>query len=137
MSVRLWILKTSQPLVARFPGLYYRFALLAGWLSFQLRPKVRTNAVRNMLPLVGGDRGEAKRHALRALQNVAQYYVDLCTVPSRRMASFEQEHLELVNGERLAALDEAGPVVAISAHTGNAELAIQALTYRGVRSSLS
>ncbi len=31
----------------------------------------------------------------------------------------------------MQALEHAGPVVAISAHTGNAELAIQALTYRG------
>jgi len=131
VSVRLWVLRTSQPLVARFPGAYYRFAWFAGWLTFQLQPVVRRNAMRNLLPLTGGDRKAARRAALGALRNVSQYYVDLCTLPSRDMATFEARHIELVHGERLAALDEPGPVVAVSAHTGNAEMAIQALTYRG------
>ena len=47
------------------------------------------------------------------------------------MIRFEAERIALVNGQRLAVLDAEGPVVAVSAHMGNAELVIQALTYRG------
>lgn len=47
------------------------------------------------------------------------------------MESFEAEHLRVVHGERLEQLRAEGPVIVVSAHSGNAELAIQALTYRG------
>ena len=47
------------------------------------------------------------------------------------MERFEAEHLKVVHAERLDRLREEGPVIVVSAHSGNAELAIQALTYRG------
>jgi KDO2-lipid IV(A) lauroyltransferase len=84
-----------------------------------------------MLPLVDGDLRAAKSAAKESLRHVSQYYVDLCTLPQRNFATFESEHLELVNGERLQRLENEGPIVVVSSHTGNAELAIQALTYRG------
>src|SRR5690606_17726568 len=64
-------------------------------------------------------------------QNVARYFVDLASLPRRDMARFEAEHLEVFHAERLKALDEPGPVVIVSSHTGNAELAIQAIAARG------
>jgi len=131
MSARLWIFRAMQPFIARFPGLSYRLARIAGWCAYHGQPTLRRNVVRNMLPLVDGDLAEAKQAARRALQNVSQYWVDLCTVPARDMSTFEAEHLEVVNGDRLARLEEDGPVVVVSAHSGNAELAIQAFTYRG------
>jgi KDO2-lipid IV(A) lauroyltransferase len=57
--------------------------------------------------------------------------VDLCTLPYRDIATFDATNLDIVGAEKLEALKAAGPVVALSAHTGNAELAIQALTVRG------
>lgn len=84
-----------------------------------------------MLPLCDGDLPRAKREAVRACGHVAQYWVDLASLPRRDMARFEAERITLVNGERLAVLDTPGPVVAVSAHMGSAELVIQALTYRG------
>lgn len=131
VSIRLWVLRANQPLVARFPGAFYRFAWLAGWLSFHLQPRARRNVIRNMLAFTGGDRLAARRAALGVFRNIAQYYVDLCTLPSRDMQGIEAGHLELVRGDRLAELDHPGPIVIVSAHTGNAEMAIQALTYRG------
>lgn len=131
MSGRLWVLRVFQPFVARFPGPFYFIAPWVGWLAFQLRPEMRRKLVRNMLPLVGGDQRAAEAAALESSQNIARYFVDLCTIPERLMERFEADHLELVNGERLAALREPGPVIAMSAHSGNAELAIQALTFRG------
>ncbi len=84
-----------------------------------------------MLPLCDGDLPRAKREAVRACRFVAQYWVDLASLPRRKMEHFEAERITLINGHRLAVLDEAGPVVAVSAHMGNVELVIQALTYRG------
>ncbi len=131
MSPRLSILRAIQPVVARWPALFYPLAHGAGWLWFYLQPSVGRNTTNNMLPLVRNDRRAAKRAGRRALQRVAQYYVDMCTVPKRRMERFEGEHLRVVHGERLDLLREDGPVIVVSAHSGNAELAIQALTYRG------
>ncbi|MGE3077391.1 MAG: lysophospholipid acyltransferase family protein [Dehalococcoidia bacterium] len=131
MSPRLLILRAIQPVVAKWPSPFYPLAYGAGWLWFYLQPSVGRNVTRNMLPLVNGDRRAARRAGRNALQRVAQYYVDMCTVPARRMERFEAEHLQVVHGERLDALKDDGPVIVVSAHSGNAELAIQALTYRG------
>jgi KDO2-lipid IV(A) lauroyltransferase len=131
MSLKLWTMRVCQPLVGRFPGFFYHVADLVGAILFATRPGLRRKVIRNMEPFAEGDRGRAGRLGRRLVQNVAAYYVDLCSLPYRNMARFEAEHLELVNGERLAALEEPGPVVAVSAHTGNAEFAIQALTARG------
>jgi KDO2-lipid IV(A) lauroyltransferase len=84
-----------------------------------------------MLPLVDGDPARAQKAAKAASVNVGQYYVDLCTLPYRDIATFDATNLDIVGAEKLEALKAAGPVVALSAHTGNAELAIQALTVRG------
>jgi KDO2-lipid IV(A) lauroyltransferase len=131
MSFRYWVMRLMQPFVGRFPGVFYRVAWGLGWLAFRARPRMRRRLVRNMLPLVGGDRDEASKAALQASRNIARYFVDLCTIPERMMERFEADYLEVENGERLAVLREPGPVIAMSAHSGNAELAIQALTFRG------
>jgi KDO2-lipid IV(A) lauroyltransferase len=52
-------------------------------------------------------------------------------MPYRDMSAFERNHLHIDHPDRLRALEAEGPVVAVSAHTGNAELAVQALTWRG------
>ncbi|MGE3077015.1 MAG: lysophospholipid acyltransferase family protein [Dehalococcoidia bacterium] len=131
MSPRLVILRAIQPVVARWPAPFYPIAYGVGWAWFYAQPGVGRNATRNMLPLFNGDRIAAKRAGRKAMQRVAQYYVDMCTVPNRRMESFEADHLQVVHGERLEGLRAEGPVIVVSAHSGNAELAIQALTYRG------
>ncbi|MEO6396909.1 MAG: lysophospholipid acyltransferase family protein [Tepidiformaceae bacterium] len=123
--------RLARPLVGRFPQFFYRLSPLAGWLAYHLRPAVRRNVVRNMLPLCDGDLRLAKREARQACQHVAQYWVDLASLPRRKMGRFEAERITLVHGERLALLEAPGPVVAVSAHMGNVELVIQALTYRG------
>ena len=128
---KLRVARVLQPLVGRFPQFFYRLSPLAGWLAYHLRRGVRRNVVRNMLPLCDGDLPRAKREAIRACRYVAQYWVDLASLPRRKMERFEAERITLINGDRLAVLDEAGPVVAVSAHMGNVELVIQALTYRG------
>lgn len=131
MNTRFWIMRVCQLIAGRFPGPFYHVAARIARVTFRLRPGLRQKLIRNMEPFAGGDAPLAERLARRCLENVCRYYVDLCSLPHRRMETFEEDHLELVHGERLAALQDAGPVVAISAHTGNAELAIQALTYRG------
>jgi KDO2-lipid IV(A) lauroyltransferase len=131
MSAKLIMMRILRPGAARFPHLFYRLALVTGWVAWRVRPAMRRRVTRNLLPLCDGDIERARREGQRVFQYVAQYYVDLATVPRRRMARFEEEHLTILHGENLAALEQPGPVVAVSAHTGNAELAVQALMYRG------
>lgn len=129
--IKLLLMRLVRPIVGRFPGAFYFVASFIGWFAFRTRRGLRRKAVRNMLPLCDGDLARAKREALRATQRVAQYYVDLATMPERNTETFEAEHLSIEHPERLALLAQPGPVVVVSAHTGNAELAILALTWRG------
>jgi lauroyl/myristoyl acyltransferase len=130
VNARLTLLRLTQPVVGRWPRLFYPLARPVSAVLFRTRSKLRTNLVENMRPFAG-DQASATRLAARSLQNTVSYYIDLCSMPHRPMERFEQEHLEVMGGQRLQALGEPGPVIAVSAHTGNAELSIQALTYRG------
>jgi lauroyl/myristoyl acyltransferase len=129
--IKLWILRVCQPPVCRFPRFFYRVALVVGWAAWWAQPDVRRRVTRNLTPWCDGDRKRAHREGLRVSQNVAQYYVDILSVPGRTMATFERDHLNIIGAEHMATLEAPGPVVAVSAHTGNGELAVQALTYRG------
>lgn len=129
--IKLRMMRLLRPVVARFPTAFYRLALLVGLVAYHTRRGLRRNVVRNMLPLCDGDLSRAKKEAVQVFQQVAKYYVDLATLSRRDMALFEAEHLILIRPERGAVLEQPGPVVIVSAHTGNAELAIQALTRRG------
>jgi phosphatidylinositol dimannoside acyltransferase len=130
MSRLAWM-RLAQPLMARFPGVAYRLASAAGWLAWTFRRDLRRRVTRNLRPLCGGDRERARREGLQAVQNVARYFVDLASLPRRDMARFEAEHLEVFHAERLEMLNEPDPVIIVSAHCGNAELAIQAIGHRG------
>jgi KDO2-lipid IV(A) lauroyltransferase len=94
-------------------------------------PLERGRVLRNLVPLCEGDRRRARKEGVKVFQNVARYWVDLVSMPYRDMSSFERQHLHIDHADRLTALEAEGPVVAVSAHTGNAELAVQALTWRG------
>lgn len=128
---RLWLLRLLAPLLGRAPWLAYRIVGLVGALAWQTQPRRREVLVRNLLPFCDGDARRARREGKRACQNVARYWADLCTLPYRDLADFERRHMTIHNPERLAVLEQPGPLIAVSAHTGNSELAIQALTYRG------
>ena len=128
---RLWLLRALAPMAGRVPHFFYVLARPAGWLAWHLMPRERARVSRNMLPLCDGDRRRARKEGVKAAQNVARYWVDLASLPRRDMSRFEAEKMHIVHAERLAALAEPGPVVAVSAHTGSAELAVQALTWRG------
>ncbi|MCC7366520.1 MAG: lysophospholipid acyltransferase family protein [Dehalococcoidia bacterium] len=128
---RLWLLWLLAPPLGRAPWFGYRVASVVGWLAWQLRPGQRRILMKNLLPFCDGDRERARRESLRAFQNVARYWVDLCSLPYRDLTEVERDHLVIVDAERLAVLERPGPVIAVSAHTGNPEFAIQALTHRG------
>lgn len=128
---RLTLMRIAQPLIARFPGLAYRLASAAGWIAWHTQRDLRRRVIRNLRPVSGGDRERAGQDGLRSVQNVARYFVDLASLPRRNMGRFESEHLEVFHAERLKTLEEPGPIIIVSAHTGNAELAIQAIGARG------
>jgi KDO2-lipid IV(A) lauroyltransferase len=128
---KLVLLRLLAPLLGRATWFAYPLASVLGRVAWHTRPHTRRRIIRNLLPFCDGDRDRARREGLRAYQNVARYWVDLCSLPYRDLRTFERQHITIRHPERLAALEAPGPVVAISAHTGNAEFAIQALTYRG------
>src|SRR3990172_13273179 len=98
MQRLLW-LRLLAPVAGRLPGLFYRIAWAAGWAAWKTQGVRRRNLINNLLPLCDGNRARAESEGLQAYRNVAQYWVDLATVPRRRMADFEHDHLRLVGGE--------------------------------------
>ncbi len=124
-------MRAAYLLAGRWPGPFYGLAPIVARATWALRPGLRRRVIRNLLPVCDGDRVRARREGVRAVQHVLTYYLDMVTLPRREMARFEAEHLEIYHGERLELLRSNGAVLLVSAHTGNAELAIQALTYRG------
>ncbi len=131
MINRLWWMRATHPLASRYPGAFYRVASAAAAVAWVVRRDLRRNLVRNMLPLCDGDLAQAKRASKQAMKHAAQYYVGLASLSRRDISRFEESHLEIFHAERLEILAAQGPLVIVSAHTGNAELAIQVLTYRG------
>jgi KDO2-lipid IV(A) lauroyltransferase len=124
-------MQTLLPAVRRYPWAFYRIARLTGLGMWVLRKDIRENVTRNQLVLLDGDRKRARRQGWRVCTYVSQYYVDLAQVSRLNLATFERDHLEIVGVDHLRAIEEPGPVIALSAHMGNAEFAIQALTARG------
>ncbi len=128
---RYLLLRALAPLVGRLPGVFYPLAAAGAWLAWRVKPRARRSLLRNLLPFCDGDRALASAEARRAFLNIARYWVDVATLPHRDMANFERDHLTLVNGERLDVLKRPGPVLVVSAHAGNPELCLQAITFRG------
>lgn len=128
---KYYLLQVLAPILGRLPRIAYPFATLLGFVAWYTRPAIRGRIIRNLLPFCDGDAARAEQNGRRAYQNVARYWIDLCTLAYRDMTNFEREHLAIEYPERLQRLETPGPVVAVSAHTGNPELVIQALTYRG------
>lgn len=130
--IKLVLLQLLAPVLGRAPWFAYPVAGLVGRIAWYTQRRSRERLIRNLLPFCDGDMERARREGLRAYQNVARYWVDLCTLPYRDMTGFERRHIRIMQPERVEALLQAeGPVVAVSAHMGNPELVIQALTYRG------
>ncbi|MDZ7728195.1 MAG: hypothetical protein U5Q44_08350 [Dehalococcoidia bacterium] len=115
----------------RWPRVSYMLAWVAGWAAYAFRPGARGRAKRNLLPACDGDRKRAAREARKTFQNVAAYYVDMAALPTRDVSRIEAQDLEIVNAEYLEALWKPGPLIGVSAHMGNPEIAVQALTPRG------
>ncbi|MBI2767842.1 MAG: lysophospholipid acyltransferase family protein [Chloroflexi bacterium] len=130
MSRRFWLVVIA-PVVGRLPSLFYPVASLAGRFAWRTRGRERRRLIRNLLPFCDGDAARANYHGRRAYENVGRYWVDLCTIPHRDLSTFEAGHVRIVNPDWLRTLDQPGPVIAVSAHTGNPELVVQALTHRG------
>ncbi|MFN0095864.1 MAG: lysophospholipid acyltransferase family protein [Dehalococcoidia bacterium] len=131
MSSKRRFLQYWAPVGGRCLRVSYPVATAVGWLAWQTQPRLRRMLVRNALPFCGGDLRRAKAAAKAAYKNVARYWVDLASTPHRDFTRFEQEHLTLVGSEHLAPLAAPGPVMIVSAHLGNPELCLQALTARG------
>jgi len=129
--LKLLALLTAGRLLGRFPGAGYWLAGGVGRVAWHLDRQTRRRVIRNLLPATRGDRDAARRASLTVFQNVARYYVDICSLPRRDLKAFEQERLTLTGEEHLGVLDQPVPIVIVSAHTGNPELAVQALLVRG------
>ena len=124
-------MRVLAPVIGRMPWLFYPVATAAGSAAWYVSPSNRRHLLRNVVPFCDGDHERAITAARRAYRNIARYWVDVATLPHRDMANFTASNLTIVNGDRLAVIDRPGPVIVVSAHMGNAELALQALTFRG------
>lgn len=124
-------MRVLAPVMGRVPWLFYPVATVLGTLAWYVSPANRRRLLRNVVPFCDGDHERTVASSRRAYRNIARYWVDVATLPHRDMANFTAGNLTIVNGERLAVIDRPGPVIVVSAHMGNAELALQALTFRG------
>ncbi len=131
MPDKLGWLRLTAPILGRYPALSYPLAAIVGAIGWQVRRDTRGMIVRNMLPFCGGNVAAAKREARLTYRNLARYWADLFSLPYRDLASLERDHLSIVHPEHLAPLAAPGPVMIVSAHMGNPELCLQALTARG------
>jgi len=130
-TLTLAALKVAAPVVGRLPRPAYALARGAGWIAWRLRAGTRTRVEGNLLPACGGDHEQARGASRTVFQNVASYYVDLATLPYREDSGFEEEHLLVEGEEHVPSLFEPGPVIIVSGHTGNPELALVAVAQRG------
>ncbi len=130
MSRFRW-LSTIRPVVTRYPWLFYRVSTLTGLGMWLWKREIRENVRRNQSVLLGRGATWSWRQGWQVCTYVSQYYVDLSQVARLNLETFEEEHLEMVGQDNLRALEKPGPVLVVSAHMGNAEFAIQALTARG------
>jgi len=128
---RLRWLSMLRPVVARYPWAFYRASTLTGLGMWLLTREFRENVRRNQTVLLGADGKWSWRQGWQVCTYVSQYYVDLAQVAQLNLATFEAEHLEITGHGYLRAIEQPGPVLVVSAHMGNAEFAIQALTGRG------
>ncbi len=128
-DARTLAFKFAGPVVGRVLPAAYPAAELAGAAAWWLRPRMRRAVIRNMR-FAGVPASQARTASRRAVMCAASYWVDAASMPYRDMTSFEAAHLRMLGAEHLSTFAEPGPVIIASAHTGNAELAIQALLAR-------
>lgn len=129
---KLFLLRLGVPLAGRFPGLFYRLAGLTGRAAWYVMPRTRKRVIGNLLPFCEGSEQRARQSSKEVFRHIARYYVDLATMPRRDLESFGRDYIRLVHGERGTKLiEQPGPIVVLSAHSGNPELAVQAFTYHG------
>lgn len=128
-DIRTLALRLAGPIAGRALPLAYPLAEAAGLVAWQLRPGMRRAVIRNMR-FAGQPPSRARDASRKAVRRAACYWVDAASMPYRDMTRFEEKHLRIWGSEHLAVFREPGPVIIASAHTGNAELAIQALLAR-------
>lgn len=129
--IRLWILKLAAPIAARFPGAFYVLAEWVGALWWYVMRGLRRRIYANQLVISEGDEARARDATKRALVNLCKYYVDLATIRRQDLDTFEARHVTFSNPERLEVLQANVPLIALSAHMGNAELGVKMLLGRG------
>lgn len=128
-DLRTLAMRYAGPVAGRARPLAYPLAELAGVAAWQLRPALRRAVIRNMR-FAGVPASGARAASRSVVRRAGCYWVDAASMPYRDMSTFEARHIRLSGAEYLATFQEPGPVIIASAHTGNAELAIQALLAR-------
>lgn len=128
--LQLWALQAAGPVAGRFPRFVYPVARVAGRATSYVRPRTY-NKVKANLRLAGAPEKTVAADARRVFERVACYWVDAMSMPYRNLARLERDHLRIVDAQFLQPLLEPGPVLIASAHTGNAEFALHAVSNRG------
>ena len=118
-------------MAALTPGFAYWLADVAAWLAWRYRHGHRRAVRRNLLPALDGDRDATRDASLEVFKNVGRYYVDMATMKYRDLDELNTQELEIVGEERLDQFRAADRAMIVSAHIGNPEVAVQALSRRG------
>lgn len=113
------------------PGVVRKVALTIANAAWRFDARAYERVARNLLPFVDGDAARAKRLSRQVFRSVAHYYVDLLSLPRLDLARFDTENVVIENQDYLETVLAPGPVIVVSAHLGNPELAIQVLSNRG------
>ncbi len=113
----------------------YGIARVAGDGAYLVRARARRAVIANMRQVMGPEAPEAevRRAARDVFRNAARYYADLLHIPRMDVQQFARERLDLEGVEYLREARDAGRgAVAVSAHYGNPEMAVQALAAHGL-----
>jgi KDO2-lipid IV(A) lauroyltransferase len=108
----------------------YRVADVVAWAGYALAPSVRENVwdnLRHVMP--DAPESRLRKAAQQVFRNVAYYYADTAHLPRMDIDQFFRERLTYKGIEEYVRtnLEQGRGVAMLSAHMGNAELAVQGL----------
>lgn len=133
---RLWSLKAGMWLGNVLPRpAAYAVARLAADLAYRFRDGARADVQDNMRHVLGPGAPQAgvDAAAREAFRNVARYYVDLIRMPRMDLRRLIGKQVRLHGLERLQApMQQGRGAVAVTAHYGNLELAVQVSAMVGI-----
>ena len=130
---KLWLFRLSFPLVGRLPALFYVLAWLTSLFVWWLTPQLRKRINQNLSPIYETTLTKPRKSGSEIVRNVANYYVDLATMPYRDFEKFNRTSVKYADDSayNFQQVVEAKSAIIMSGHIGNPEIALTALHIAG------